>query len=132
MGIIRFRGSGVDRFLQKRVLNERGISVGEILLVIFLISILAIVIAPRFFKVTRTAKWEACATNVANINAIVQLYYIKEDTWPMLDLSDIETNRNYFPEATLPSCPVTSTAAYAIVQNGHYVTGHQRYVDTHP
>jgi len=112
--------------------NQRGVSIGEVLLVILLLSILAIVMMPRFLNVSREAKWEACRTNVANINALVQLYYIKEGTWPVNDLSDIGVNQNYFPEGALPSCPVTSAAQYEIVTTGHRVTGHARGQATHP
>ena len=105
---------------------------GEIVLIVLLISILAIIMAPRFFDVSRDAKWEACLTNVANINALVQLYYIKEGTWPMVDLSDISANVNYFVEEQLPDCPVTTGAAYYIYPIGHRVSGHLRGVATHP
>ncbi len=83
-------------------------------------------------SVSTNAKYEACRTNVANINALVQLYYIKEGTWPATDLSDIKTNVNYFVEQTLPSCPVTSGATYTIYPTGHRVTGHLVGSATHP
>jgi len=112
--------------------NQKGITLGEVLLVVLLISILAAVMIPRFLSVSRDAKYEACRTNVANINALVQLYYIKEGTWPRTDLADIATNINYFPDLTLPNCPVTSSAAYEIVTPTHRVTGHRRNEQTHP
>jgi general secretion pathway protein G len=115
------------------VRNQRGVSIGEVLLIILLISILAIVMMPRFLNVSREAKWEACRTNVANINALVQLYYIKEGTWPVSALTDIGTNTNYFPEGALPDCPVTDSAPYAINPvSGHRVSGHLRGQSTHP
>lgn len=112
--------------------NQHGVSLGEVLLVVLLVSILAIIIIPRFANVSQDAKWEACRTNVANINALVQLYYIKEGTWPVSVLSDISTNINYFPEQTLPDCPVTTGAAYTLVTASHRVTGHLRGLATHP
>ncbi len=78
---------------------------GEILLVVLLSSIIAAMIVPRFFNVATDARYEACRTNVANINALVQLYYIREATWPNLEMTNIETNVNYFPEESLPDCP---------------------------
>lgn len=122
----------MNRRRETHQLSERGVSLGEVLLVILLMSILAIVIVPRFINMSDSAKWEACATNVANINALVQLFYIKEETWPTTYLSDIRTNTNYFPEATLPTCPVTPEANYYIVSPGHIVSGHQRNVHPHP
>ncbi|MEW5946311.1 MAG: hypothetical protein AB1742_08940 [bacterium] len=112
--------------------GSRGISIGELVMVVLIISILAIIIVPRFFNVTQRAEWEVDLTNMANVNALVQLYYIKESTWPVDDLSDIGTNVDYFPEATLPSCPVTSGAAYTLDPSTHRVTGHLRNDPTHP
>lgn len=117
---------------KKNLYNQRGVSLGEVLLVVLLVSILAIIMIPRFANVSQDAKWEACRTNVANINALVQLYYIKEGTWPITTLSDISTNINYFPEQTAPSCPVTTGAAYSLVTATHRVTGHNRGQATHP
>ena len=122
----------VDKRDESLRFNQHGISIGEVILIVLLISILSIVLVPRFMDVSQDAKYEACRTNVANINALVQLYYIKEGTWPLIDLSDIESNVNYFPESSLPDCPVTSGAAYYIVPTGHRVTGHQRGDPTHP
>ncbi len=112
--------------------NEKGIALGEIILIALLISILSIIMVPRFFDVSEDAKWEACLANVANINALVQLYYIKEGTWPMVDLSDIAANVNYFVEQKLPDCPVTPAATYFIYPTGHRVSGHKRGVTPHP
>ncbi|HOO56220.1 MAG TPA: hypothetical protein PLN69_05305 [bacterium] len=117
--------------LIKKSESQQGISLGEVILVVLLISILSIIMVPRFLNVSDSAKYEACRTNVANINALVQLYYIKEGTWPVINLSDIGANVNYFPEG-LPSCPVTDGAQYYIFPTGHRVTGHQRNDPTHP
>ncbi|MFA6449542.1 MAG: hypothetical protein WCX65_08745 [bacterium] len=113
-------------------LNQKGVSISEVVLIILLISIIAAITVPRFKGIVNNAKYETCRTNVANINALVQLYYIKEGTWPLIDLSDIATNINYFPETALPSCPVTTGAAYYIDPTIHRVTGHLRGVSPHP
>ncbi len=112
--------------------GQKGISIGEVLLIVFLVSILAIIIVPRFTNVVQNAKYDACRANVANINALVQLYYIKEGTWPVVTLTDIASNVNYFPEQTLPTCPVTNGATYYIYPTGHRVTGHVWGVSPHP
>ncbi|MBI4547515.1 MAG: hypothetical protein HY707_06035, partial [Ignavibacteriae bacterium] len=92
-------------FLNAR--KSKGVSIFEIVIIVLIISILAIIIVPNYLKIKETAQWEVCLTNQANINALAQLYYIKEGTWPNANLSDIKTNLNYFPEQTLPECPVT-------------------------
>ncbi len=111
--------------------SQSGISFGEVILVVLLMSILAIIIVPRFLNVTTDAKYNACITNVSNINALVQLFYIKENTWPSSDLSDIGANISYFPSG-LPDCPVTEGAAYTLDETIHRVSGHLRGDPTHP
>lgn len=115
-----------------KVSNQRGISIGEILILILLMSILAIIIVPRYITVSKDAKYETCATNVANIDAQVQLFYLKEGTWPLGDLSDIATNTTYFPDGSLPVCPVTVGAKYILSAPWRRVQGHARNAPTHP
>ncbi len=112
--------------------EQRGVSIGEVVLVVLLVSIIAAIVIPRFKNITMDAKYEACRTNVANINALVQLYYIKEGTWPQPDLSDIAIDEEYFPELQMPECPVTPGAAYEIWPVGHRVTGHVKGNSVHP
>jgi general secretion pathway protein G len=113
-------------------LGQKGVSISEVILIILLISILSIIVIPRFNGVVMNAKYQTCRTNVANINALVQLYYIKEGAWPANNLSDIKTNINYFPEQALPNCPVTAAAAYTLDGTTHRVTGHLTGNPTHP
>lgn len=115
-----------------RAHNRHGFSVSEVLLVMFVISIIAIIIVPRFLTVSEDAKIEACRTNVANIDSLIQLYYVREGTWPVDTLADIGTNINYFPEATLPKCPVTDGALYSFDTPTYRVTGHLRSSASHP
>lgn len=112
--------------------NQRGISIGEILILIMLVSILAIIIVPRYLAVNRDAKYEACSTNVSNIDSLVQLFYLKEGTWPQGNLSDIGTNTTYFPEGSLPVCPVTTGAKYILAAPWRRVQGHARNAPVHP
>jgi general secretion pathway protein G len=116
----------------KRKNDQRGVLLSEVLLVVFIISIIALIVIPRYFSTKDKARYESCRTNVANIDALVQQYYIREGTWPQSDLADIGANINYFPEGVLPSCPVTSGAQYIIVSPSHRVGGHARNDPTHP
>ena len=104
----------------------------EILLLTLLVSILAIIIIPRFVSLSDNARYEACRTNVANIDALVQQYYIREATWPLDSLADIGANINYFPSGALPECPVTSGAGYSLTSPNRRVGGHFRGDPSHP
>ena len=112
--------------------NQRGIMISEVLLVIFLISIVALIAIPRYLTVRDNSQYEACRTHVANIDALVQQYYIREGTWPLGGLTDIGANINYFPEGAMPACPVTTTANYFITSPTHRVSGHLRNDPSHP
>lgn len=112
--------------------NQRGLLLGEVLLIILLISILALIIVPRYIAVSKDAKYEADSTNISNINALVQLFYIREGTWPAGNLADIGTNVNYFPSGSLPTCPVTTGASYILQATTHTISGHSRNVPAHP
>jgi competence protein ComGC len=115
-----------------RAHNQAGIALSEVLLIVFVISIIAVIIVPRFVTVSEDAKIEACRTNVANIDSLIQLYYVREGTWPVDTLADIGTNINYFPEATLPKCPLTDGAIYSYDTPTYRVTGHLRSSAAHP
>jgi competence protein ComGC len=122
----------MERNTPYKIVSQNGIVLGEILLLVILISLLAIIIIPRYIAVSREAKYESDSTNIANVDSLVQLYYIREGTWPLGDLTDIGTNTNYFPSATLPTCPITVGARYILVSPTHMVGGHSRGAAAHP
>ncbi|MEW6203088.1 MAG: type II secretion system protein, partial [bacterium] len=85
--------------------RQKGFTLLEVMLVVILISILAGIVIPRYVVSAQRAKVQACEMNRAIINKQVESYYFTEGTWPSLDLSDIKTNVNYFPDG-IPTCPV--------------------------
>jgi type II secretory pathway pseudopilin PulG len=95
----------------------------EVLAVVTLMGILALIVIPRFSDHAGQAKGNACAVNKGNIEVQAQLWFRNTGNWPAADLSDIRTNRAYFP-AGLPSCPMDGSA-YGFDRTTQRVPGHQ-------
>ncbi|MFH1537674.1 MAG: hypothetical protein ABIH66_01860 [bacterium] len=112
---------------------HRGISIVEVMVIVLILSILAIIIVPYFLNVQTQAKYEVCRQNRANIDALVQLYYVKEGLWPggteypglQRYWEGIGTDTNYFPSGATPTCPVNPLSPYTFSLTSYRVTGHQ-------
>jgi len=118
------------------MLNQKGFTIIETLLIIILISILAAIIIPRFSIGSKQAKIQSCEMNRSIINTMIETYYFTEGTWPADDLADIKTNAKYFPDG-IPTCPVDETS-YRMSESGdtlppprHRITGHREGGGTH-
>ncbi len=101
--------------------NQKGFTVVEIMLIVILISILAAIVIPRFSVGAKKAKVQSCEMNRSIINTMVETYYITESTWPDLNMFDIKSNVNYFPDG-IPTCPVDLTS--------YYLTGYDTFANT--
>lgn len=99
-----------------------GFTLLELLFVVVILGVLAAVLIPRLTGSAASAKRSACARNVAEINAQVELWYFRKGTWPKPDLSDIGSDTSYFPDG-VPACPVDGSA-YTLDASTHRVTGH--------
>jgi len=104
------------------VRKRKGFTLLELLIVVVILGIIAAVVIPRFTVSAATAKKNACAQNVANINTQVERYYFEKGSWPAADLSDIGADADFFPDG-IPTCPVDGSA-YALDKTINRVTGH--------
>jgi len=111
-------------------MNKKGFTLLEVVMVVVLISILAAIVIPRFLVNTKKAKVQSCEMNRALINKQVESYYFTEATWPTDDLTDIETNVDYFPDG-IPTCPIDTTSYVLVASPVHRVSGHREGDDTH-
>lgn len=107
-----------------------GLALVELLIVIIIISIVALILLARYSSIIQEAKQQTCQCNKSNIDAQVQLYYIREGEWPSTDLTTIRDNKNYFPDG-IPTCPV-SYISYELNPSTHRVTGHVLNDTSHP
>lgn len=83
--------------------SRKGFSLVELLIVVLILGALAAVAVPRVVGGAKTAKINACKTNVDLINSQIELYYANNDDWPAL-LTDVTQDPNYFPDGE-PECP---------------------------
>ncbi|RKY03496.1 hypothetical protein DRP77_06000 [Candidatus Poribacteria bacterium] len=81
---------------------RKGFTLLEILLVVVILGILVAIAIPRFTGGAKEAKINACKANIALINTVWELDYIKNGEWR--DLDDLLNDKNYFPDGP-PKCP---------------------------
>ena len=105
------------------MLQRRGFSLVELMIVVLILGALAAIAVPRIMGGSATAKANACKTNIDLINAQIELYYAINGSYPA-NLSTITGDTNYFPDGA-PTCPVTD-APYAdtLVNDRVDTTGH--------
>ena len=108
--------------MAKPVNLPRGFSLMELLAVVTILGIIAALIVPRVAQSSDTAKEKCCLHNCAEINITSEQYYIHNGVWPAINLSNIGTDVNYFPDG-LPNCPV-SGQSYRLDPATHRVIGH--------
>ncbi|HUT29880.1 MAG TPA: prepilin-type N-terminal cleavage/methylation domain-containing protein [Sedimentisphaerales bacterium] len=100
--------------------SRKGFTLVELLIVVLILGALAAIAVPRIMGGAKTAKINACKTNVDMLNSQIELYYANKDAWPTA-LTDVTSDPNYFPEST-PECPFGTTYSYSAVT--HRVSGH--------
>lgn len=99
--------------------KKGGFSLLELLAVVTILGIIAAIIVPRVTTSSDTAKQRVMEHHKATINSAVERWYIDNNSWPALDLSDIGADINYFPEG-IPANPVDGSA-YALNATTHRV-----------
>ena len=103
--------------------GSRGITLLELLVVVAVLGILGGLILPRLVGNSLETKRNACYVNVRNIEVQTELWYRNKGAWPAIDLSDIGSDKAYFPEG-LPTCPITKSG-YVLDETTHRVLGHK-------
>ena len=77
----------------------------ELLAVVTILAVIAAVVVPRISSSKVSAQKEVNKQNIAEINAAVERWYFQNGKYPKLNLSDISSAVEYFPEG-IPRNPV--------------------------
>ena len=100
---------------------KKGFTLVELLIVVSILGVLATIALPRIMGRAKTAKINACKTNVALINSQLELYYQNKGEWPNF-LTDLD-DPNYFPDE-LPNCPFGTFYHYTMIIHRVFEHGH--------
>ncbi|MHC4474530.1 MAG: competence type IV pilus major pilin ComGC [Planctomycetota bacterium] len=90
--------------------DKKAFTLVELLIVVLILGALAAIAVPRIMGGAKTAKINACKTNIDVLNSQIELYYSTEDAWPAA-LADVTDDANYFPDG-LPECPLGTGYSY--------------------
>lgn len=83
------------------LVDDRGFTLVEMLIVIAIIGILAAIAVPSFSKVTESAKRKACDANVKTLENLVVLYRLDTGSYPG-DVQALVTDGYLEKEVTCP------------------------------
>lgn len=100
--------------------SRKGFSLVELVIVVLILGALAAIAIPRIMTGSKTARINACDTNVDIINMQIELYYADKGKYPTLEILWLDPN--YFPDGEVV-CPYDGTD-YVIDSSKHRVTEH--------
>ena len=83
-----------------------GISLVEVLGAAVIMGIITAIVVPRLVASREEANRKAHEEYKLLIDDAVERFYINENRWPAIDLSDVGADSNYFPTG-VPLNPVT-------------------------
>ena len=93
--------------------SRKGLTLIELLIVVIILGALAAIAIPRISTSSRTAKQNACNTNVDTLNTAIEMYKIDKGDYPSsLDDLKYENDPNYFGPDDFPTCPYGTPYGY--------------------
>lgn len=106
------------RTLRKRVGNEKGFTLVEILIVLVVIGILAAMAIPSLATVTRNAKIQTCKANLRTIAAVAEVYFLDHDNTYPESMDDL-VGGGYLKKAV--TCPLNGGEYELSVEDDEFV-----------
>jgi type II secretion system protein G len=91
--------------------SRKGLTLIELLIVVIILGALAAIAIPRISTSSRTAKQNACNTNVDTLNTAIEMYKIDKGSYPG-DFDTLVADPNYFSPGDVPTCPYGDTYGY--------------------
>ena len=104
----------------RKTRKNRGFSLLELLAVVTILGIIAAVVIPRISVSASTAKINANAQNIAEINTAVERWYFDKGSYPKTDLSDLAGDPSYLPDG-VPANPLATATTYELDANSRAI-----------
>lgn len=99
----------------RKMLNKKGFSLVELMIVVVIMGILIAVAIPLYGAITKNANNKTCATNISTIKNTCANYYSSYDQVKVSAKADIIAMMD---DGEMPVCPVDKTKPYVIgIQN---------------
>lgn len=99
----------------RKMLNKKGFSLVELMIVVVIMGILIAVAIPLYGAITDNANNKTCATNIKNIKSNCANFYSSNDQTTVTSLRQISV---MFDDGKMPVCPV-GTGAYEVYVKGN-------------
>ncbi|MFZ5925248.1 MAG: prepilin-type N-terminal cleavage/methylation domain-containing protein [Bacillota bacterium] len=94
----------IRRGVRRVLVDRRGFTLVEMLIVLAIIAILAAIAVPSFSRLTRSAKARACAENVRMIETAAQAW-AADHNGEFPESLEVEGFEEYFKSGSVPTCP---------------------------
>ncbi|KOF11788.1 Tfp assembly type protein [Planococcus glaciei] len=117
----------MKKFLQKKLKDQKGMTLIELLAVIVIIAIIAAIAIPAIGNIIENSRYSAVKADAQNVLAAANIYYTENPGAATVGLTDLQTdgylesfgNFEGTDEVTKPtSGPITFTNATAITYSG--------------
>ena len=102
----------------RKMLNKKGFSLVELMIVVVIMGILIAVAIPLYGAITANSKNKTCATNIDNIQANIRNYYLGHGVTSDGD-ADVKA---MFDDGKMPECPWEESAGAETDQNDYTIT----------
>lgn len=102
----------------RKMLNKKGFSLVELMIVVVIMGILIAVAIPLYGAITANSKNKTCATNIDNIQANVRNYYLGHNVTSDGD-KDVKA---MFDDGKMPECPWDESATADTNQTDYDIT----------
>ncbi|HHW06213.1 MAG TPA: prepilin-type N-terminal cleavage/methylation domain-containing protein [Clostridia bacterium] len=106
------------KLFKKRMKNQKGFTLVELMVVVVIIGILVAIAVPVYNNITETAKEKACEANKRTIQGAVSVYHAKYGRYPE-NFDALTGDRDKYLEE-IPECP--SNGVYNIEKENGTVT----------
>jgi len=90
-----------EELLLKRLRNQKGFTLIEMLIVLLIISVLLIITVPNITKHQSTVQTKGCEAFVKMVQSQVQAYEIDHNKWPA-DVTELK-DKGYLVQTTCPN-----------------------------